>query len=253
MHLVYPAPDGLLFYNELVVEQSVNGSYFMACGWNTGYFGIQQLDGPEDKVVLFSVWDPTKGDNPSAVKPEERVEVLYADDAVRVKRFGGEGTGGQCLWRHHWEIGQTNRFMVEASVEQGKTSYTAWFRGGHETVWKKLATFRTRTGGLPLRGYYSFIEDFRRDGKSAQQVRRARFGNGWVKSASGDWLALTRARFTASSSEWESPENIDAGAQENWFSLATGGEALRTRELKSFIDLPGKSAGPPAWPAPLLH
>lgn len=249
VHLVYPASDGLLFYNELVVEQSVNGSYFMACGWNTGYFGIQQLDGPEDKVVLFSVWDPTKGDNPSAVKPEERVEVLYADDAVRIKRFGGEGTGGQCMWRHRWELGQTNRFMVEATVEDGKTAYTAWFRGAQEIAWKKLATFRTRTGGLPLRGYYSFTEDFRRDGRSAQQIRRARFGDGWIKSTTGDWIPLTRARFTASNSEWESPENIDAGVQANWFFLATGGDTRRTRELKSFIDLPGKSNGPPLWPA----
>src|SRR5262249_23260202 len=68
VHLVYPAPPGLFFYNEVLVEQSVNGYYFMACGWDTGYFGIQQLDGPGDKVVLFSVWDPTAGDDPNAVK-----------------------------------------------------------------------------------------------------------------------------------------------------------------------------------------
>src|SRR5689334_13684713 len=65
VHLSYPAPEGQFLYNEMVVEKSVNGSYFMACGWNTGYFGIQQLDGPDDKVVLFSVWDPTKGDDPN--------------------------------------------------------------------------------------------------------------------------------------------------------------------------------------------
>jgi Domain of unknown function (DUF5077) len=41
VHLGYRAPEGSFFYNEMVVEQSVNGSYFMACGWNTGYFGIQ--------------------------------------------------------------------------------------------------------------------------------------------------------------------------------------------------------------------
>jgi len=46
VHLRYPAPESSLFYNEVVVEESVNGSYFMACGWNTGYFGIQQLGGP---------------------------------------------------------------------------------------------------------------------------------------------------------------------------------------------------------------
>jgi hypothetical protein len=235
VHLGYPAPEGLLFYNEVVVEESVNGSYFMACGWNTGYFGIQQLGGAEDKVVLFSVWDPTKGDDPNAVKTEDRVEVLFQADDVRIKRFGGEGTGGQCMWKHNWPIGQTNRFLIAAKVEEQKTAYTAWFGSGNE-AWKKLATFRVRTGGKPLSGYYSFIEDFRRDGKSAQELRRARFGNGWVRQTAGKWTPLTRARFTASNAEWESKENIDAGLEGAWFYLATGGKIKSSRELKTVIE-----------------
>src|SRR5437899_1928950 len=98
VHLSYPAPEGLLFYNELIVEKSVNGSYFMACGWNSGYFGIQQLGAADDKIVLFSVWDPTKGDDPNAVKKEDQVEVLFEGEGVRIKRFGGEATGAQCMW-----------------------------------------------------------------------------------------------------------------------------------------------------------
>src|SRR5436190_5771536 len=123
VHLHFPAPQGVLFYNEVVVGKSVNGSYFMACGWNTGYFGIQQLGTAEDKVVLFSVWDPAKGDDPNAVKIEDRVEVLYQGEGVRIKRFGGEGTGGQCMWKHNWQIGETNQFIIQASVDEGKTSY----------------------------------------------------------------------------------------------------------------------------------
>lgn len=239
VHLGYPAAEGEAFYTEAVVEQSVNGSYFMLCGWNTGYFGIQQLSSPADKVVLFSVWDPTRGDDPGAVKTEDRVEVLYEGEGVRIRRFGGEGTGGQCTWRHAWGAGQTNRCCVEARVEGNKTAYTAWFFRNDTQEWKKLAAFRTRTGGLPLRGYYSFIEDFRRDYKSAQETRRARFGNGWVKAAQGDWLPLRRARFTASGAEWESKENIDAGHTNGWFWLATGGDLKMSRELRSYVDLPG--------------
>ncbi|HEV2394036.1 MAG TPA: DUF3472 domain-containing protein [Verrucomicrobiae bacterium] len=236
VHLVYPAPGGALFYNEVVVEKSVNGSYFMACGWNTGYFGIQQLGGTHDKLVLFSVWDPTKGDNPNGVKAEDRVEVLYQGEGVQIKRFGGEGTGAQCLWRYDWRLDETNHFLVGARIEGEKTTYAAWFRASDG--WKKLACFRTRTGGLPLSGYYSFIEDFRRDGKSAGQVRKARFGNGWIKTPQGQWVRLAKARFTASGAEWESKENIDAGSEDGFFFLATGGEVKRTRELRSFIDLP---------------
>jgi uncharacterized protein DUF3472 len=246
VHLSYPAPDAFLFYNEVMVENSVNGSYFMACGWNTGYFGIQQLSGPNDKVVLFSVWDPTKGDDPNAVKQGERVEVLYQADDVRIKRFGGEGTGGQCLWKFDWQVGDTNRFVVEARVEGQKTAYTAWFRAAGS--WKKLATFRTRTSGQTLRGYYSFIEDFRRDGKSVQEVRRARFGNGWVKTVQGGWVGLGKARFTASGAEWESKENIDAGIEGGCFYLATGGSIKMSRQLQSLIDLPNSAVVHPTLP-----
>ena len=248
VHLSYfDGPPGEVYYNEVVVEESVNGSYFMACGWNTGYFGIQQLGSADDKVVLFSVWDATKGDDPNAVKSEDRVEVLYSGEGVRIKRFGGEGTGGQCMWRHGWEVGRTNQFIVQELVEGQKTAYTAWYRGGGESSWKKLATFRTRTGGAALRGYYSFVEDFRRDGKSVQDVRRARFGNGWVKATDGHWVALTKARFTASNATWESPENIDAGTAGDVFYLTTGGETKRTRELRSVMELPDAKRTVPAW------
>jgi hypothetical protein len=248
VHLSYPAPDGLAFYNGMVVEQSVNGSYFMACGWNTGYFGIQQLGSETNKVVIFSVWDPTKGDDPKAVKTEDRVEVLYEGEGVRIKRFGGEGTGGQCMAPFAWKIGETNRFVLAAEVQENKTAYTAWVFRADRNDWWKLATFRTRTGGLPLRGFHSFVEDFRRDTRSVQDVRRSSFSNGWVKPVTGDWTPLNRARFTASSADWESKDNIAAGKVDGWFFLATGGEVRSDTPLNSTLELPARPAQPPVLP-----
>ena len=43
VHLRYPAPDAAFFYNELTPLQSAPGTYFMACGFSDGYFGIQEL------------------------------------------------------------------------------------------------------------------------------------------------------------------------------------------------------------------
>ena len=238
VHLGYPAPKAVLFYNEMVVGESVNGSYFMAAGWNTGYFGVQQLGSPTNKVVLFSVWDPTKGDNANAVKLEDRVELLHEGEGVRIRRFGGEGTGGQCMAPFAWKIGETNRFLVRGEVQDQKTAYTAWVWRNDKKDWLKLATFRTRTGGLPLSGLYSFVEDFRRDTKSATERRRARFGNGWVQNVAGEWIALSKAQFTASSAEWEAKETIDAGRADDWFFLATGGETKTTTALRSTLALP---------------
>jgi len=250
VHLKYAATDGEIFYNEVTVEQSTSGSYFMACGWNTGYFGMQQLGSPTNKVVIFSVWDPTQGDDAARVKLEQRVEVLHEGAGVTVSRFGGEGTGGKCMWPYLWETNETCRFLVRASVEGEKTSYEGWFFDNRARAWQHLVTFRTRTGGKSLHGYYSFIEDFRRDGRSVSEVRRARFGNGWVRSTKGEWISLRRATFTASSAEWEAKENIDAGTDAERFYLATGGSTGRPHELGKMIALPdGQSAQPPELPS----
>ncbi|HUS37551.1 MAG TPA: hypothetical protein VM680_19540 [Verrucomicrobiae bacterium] len=56
-----------------------------------------------------------------------------------------------------------------------------------------------------------------------------------------------RARFTASSAEWESKENIDAGLSDNWFYLATGGPIKKTRDLRAIIELPTPPQARPTW------
>jgi hypothetical protein len=245
VHLHYPAPAADAFYNELTVEQSVPGSYFMACGFRHGYFGIQELSRGR-KVVLFSVWDPTKGDEAAKVPLEQRVEVLHQDPDVEVKRFGGEGTGGQCFFRYDWKTGQACRFLVRAKVDGEKTAYAAYFYVPEAKAWKHLVTFRTRTGGDRLAGLYSFVEDFRRDTKSAGETRRARFSNGWV-FADG-WKPLLTARFTASSSEWEAKDTIDAGVANGSFYLQTGGATKTTTPLNGKIERPAGAEKPPEVP-----
>jgi hypothetical protein len=250
VHLGFVGAEGDVFYNECVVEKSTDGSYFMVCGWDTGYFGIQQLRG-DKKIALFSVWDPTKGDDPSAVKTEDRVEVLFEGAGAKIKRFGGEGTGGQCMIDFDWKIGETNRFVVRAVTETNevrKTSYTAYIQKSGSSEWRKLATFRVRTKSEGMRGFYSFVEDFRRDTKSVMDLRRARFGNAWVRTKNDEWKPILKARFTASNAEWESKENIDAGVVNGWFYLATGGEIHASHELRSVMELPPVRTGKPSLP-----
>jgi hypothetical protein len=233
VHLWYPAPDATLFYNEMVVEKSTGGSYFMACGWDKGYFGIQEL-ADHRKVILFSVWDAGDAEK-SKIGSEERVECVYQAPDVRVRRFGGEGTGGQCMGDFKWMLGEMNRFLVKAVVEGNKTIYSGYVWAAEKKEWKRLVTFRVRADGAPLRGLYSFVEDFRRDTESAKEVRKARYGNGWVKSIDGDWLPLNQAKFTASNSSFEAKDTINAGFDGAWFYLVTGGETRMKVKLKEMI------------------
>lgn len=223
VHLQYPAPVGDLFYSELTVERSTPGSYFMACGFQHGYFGIQEL-GDGKKVVIFSVWDADDKEAKASGKKTEAVVLQHAPD-VRIRRFGGEGTGAQCMMDFDWKIGQTCRFAIAAKRSGETTAYAAFLYMEGAKSWKRLATFSTYTAeDANLRGYYSFIEDFRQDQKSALEIRRARFGNGWIRTMDGKWIQLGKARFTASNSEWEAKETIDAGTAEKNFYLQTGGQ-----------------------------
>jgi hypothetical protein len=249
VHLGYPAPEGTAFYNEATVETSAEGTYFMACGWSKGYFGIQELGGGK-KVVLFSVWDPAAGEDPKKVPEERRVKLLHKGEGVRVGRFGNEGTGGQAFLDHDWKPGETNRFLVTAKADgPDRTAYGGHFYLPGQKAWRHLVTFSTPTRGEQLKGLYSFVEDFRRNKVSATQARRATFSNGWVRPTGGDWEPLVKARFTGDSNP---ATNIDAGPAGRGFFLATGGATEnRTAKLREVMTRAAGDAKPPAdLPAP---
>ena len=115
--------ESAAFYNELAIEESTRGSYFMACGFSRGYFGIQEL-GNGKKIALFSIWEPGKQNNPNSTPEERRVREIASGKGVRVKRFGGEGTGGQSFYDYDWKIGESVRFVVFAKPDgPNRTQY----------------------------------------------------------------------------------------------------------------------------------
>ncbi len=218
VHLWYKAPESVAFYNEVMVERSAPGTYFCVCGWDKGYFGIQEL-GNGEKVVIFSVWDSNQNDK-SKVEEEKRVKLLYKDEKVRIGRFGGEGTGGQSFLDYDWKIGEKYRLMVTAKPDGERTEYGGYFYVPEEKAWKHLVSFSTISSAKKLKGHYSFIEDFRRDGVSATRARSASYGNSWMKIGDA-WQLATNARFTG---DRNPAMNVDAETRDERFWLATGGE-----------------------------
>lgn len=241
VHLGYPAPAGVAFFNEITIDQSAVGTYFMVCGWDKGYFGLQELANGK-KVLLFSVWDSQQND-PRAVPEDRRTKLIYKDEKVRIGRFGGEGTGGQSFFDYDWQPGETYRLLVTAQVDDQRTEYSGFFFVPERQEWKRLVTFSTVTGGKNLSGYYSFIEDFKRDRVSATKARRAHFANGWVTNTKGESVALAKARFTGDSNP---ATNINAGVDGERFFLATGGETKNEgAKLREVLTLPASETRKP--------
>jgi hypothetical protein len=116
-----------------------------------------------------------------------------------------------------------------------RTEYSGYFFVPEDKKWKHLVTFSTITGGKNLKGYYSFVEDFKRDKISTTKAREAHFGNGWVKTTAGKWEPLEKARFTGDANP---VTNINSGIDGDRFFLITGGDTQNTgTKLKETMTL----------------
>jgi hypothetical protein len=199
VHLPYEVPAGMkieYFYNEVMVPegQDAIGSYFMANGFGEGYFGMQ-VNGPQDRRVLFSVWSPFHTDNPKEIPEEERVQVLARGQDVRIGEFGNEGSGGQSFYTFPWKAGTIYRFLNRAHPDgKSHTIYSAWFYAPEAGKWQLIATFRRPKTDKHLTGIHSFLENF--NDRNGYLSRLAYYGNQWVRDTEGEWHELTKSRFS---------------------------------------------------------
>ncbi len=236
VHLFYQAPSGNIFFNALRIKQSQPGSYFQVCGFSQGYFGLQEL-ASKKHIIIFSTWDSN----------HQPVRVTSCAPDVHVSRFGGEGTGAHILISYAWHTGITYHFAVVSRRIGRRTAYAAWFYQPGKQNWKHLVTLATVAGKSAgqIHGYYAFIEDFRRNTRSARQVRRALYGPGWIRKTNGQWMALTRAVFSTSNAPWEAKKTVDAGIIKEQFYLQTGGQTHMHSAPGTLLKLARYSRKPP--------
>lgn len=247
-HLWYvpPKPNAPYhaFYNEMTVEKSYHGSYFMACGFNCGYFGIQEIG--KRKLVLFSLWDSGGGKNQQQdVEEERRVKVLYSNPQGKTSRFGGEGSGAKTMLDYPWKTGCTYRFLVTHRLESDGAVYTGWFRGPEDRQWTRMATCKTPTKFKSMKGFYCFVEDFIRNGETGQHVRKVYYPNPWLMTRDGDWLQVKTVNNTIANDYFQ---NAHGGKEKDRFYLQSGADTRHydknnrqftvTAEKPKPVDLP---------------
>ena len=197
VHLGYPTAKGdeaVAFYNEVTVRTDPLWSYYMACGFHRGYFGIQ-VNSPSERRIIFSVWDSgNEAIDRKKVVAEDLVQLVRKGDQVVTNDFGNEGTGGHSHLVYPWVVGTTYRFLVTAKPNGTRTTYTGWFYFPEQKKWGLIASFTAPKDGSYLRGLYSFNENFA--GQNGDVRRLAEFGQQWIRTKSDVWAELTTARFT---------------------------------------------------------
>lgn len=229
VHLRYPLPDSIkahAFYNEVTVpvgDDPVH-TYYMACGFKRGYFGMQ-VNSEKERRVIFSIWDSSnEAVDRNKVADSNRVRLLAKGDGVVAGGFGNEGTGGHSHWVYNWKAGQTYQFVVTTLTDSASqtTIYTGYFYLPEEKKWKLIASFRSPHDGNMLTNLYSFSENFW--GTNGQLKRKALFGNQWVQKNNGQWKELTSSTFSYDATG-KAGDRIDyaAGVEQGQFFLSNGG------------------------------
>ena len=226
VHLGYALPkeDVEWFYNEVTVpeEGDIPSSYYMACGFGQGYFGMQN-NSPHKRRVLFSVWSPFETDNPAEIPDSLRVQLVKKGENVKINDFGNEGSGGQSYMHYDWKAGERCRFLMGVHPDDdNSTVYTAYFYDNHQNKWVLVASWRRPKTTTWYTNAHSFLENF--NPVMGYINRKACYGNQWARTVDGKWVPVTKARFTCDATGHHK-QRLDyrGGVEGDSFFLTMGG------------------------------
>ncbi|MEN8679669.1 MAG: DUF3472 domain-containing protein [Akkermansiaceae bacterium] len=198
VHLSYPIESGeevSAFYCEMTGIEDPLWTYYMACGWHRGYFGMQ-VNSPTERRIIFSVWDSGgEAVDRDKVGQEDRVTLVAKGAKVNSGSFGNEGTGGHSHLKYLWKTGEKQRFLVTAEpVDATHTIFAGYYFHPDKKDWMLISSWKAPKEGKRLRGLYSFSENFA--GKNGNLLRKASYGNQWIRTATGKWKEITTAKFS---------------------------------------------------------
>jgi hypothetical protein len=227
VHLNYQQPENVnaeWYYNEVTVPkgEDILGSYFMACGFGEGYFGMQ-VNSLTERHILFSVWSPFNTDDPKSIPESHKIKMLKKGEGVHTGEFGNEGAGGQSYLNYLWKAGNTYKFLLHGVPgKDSVTTYTAYFFAPETNKWQLIASFTRPQTKTYLKRFHSFLENF--SPVQGDLSRKVLFDNQWICDDKGTWIELKSARFTTDNTGAKGYRmDYQGGVDKGAFYLKNGG------------------------------
>ncbi|MFM1941998.1 MAG: hypothetical protein RI897_980 [Verrucomicrobiota bacterium] len=225
VHLMYPVPEDTeiaAFYCEATAVEDPTTTFYMACGWHRGYFGMQ-VNSPSERRIIFSVWDSgSEAVDRDKVATENRVRLLAKGDGVYSGDFGNEGTGGHSHLKYPWKTGDTQKFLVTAQpTNQTFTAFSGYYFHPDSHQWMLISSWLAPKEGGYLKRPHSFSENFW--GSNGHLPRKALYGNQWILTDQGRWIELTTAKFSHDQTGREDRLDRYMGIEQGQFFLQHGG------------------------------
>ncbi len=247
VHLFYPTPKDAqvaMFYNEVTAVEDPVATYYMACGFTRGYFGMQ-VNSLKERRIIFSIWDAGTGQNAkdrSSVSADNQTKLIAKGPGVEAGVFGNEGTGGHSHLVYPWKTGEAQKFVVTAKPDGEHTTYSGFWFHPEKKAWMLIASFRAPKDGQYLRGLYSFSENFA--GQNGHLQRKALYGPQWIATADGKWTELTQATFSHDGTGKANRLDRFMGVEEGNFFLSQGGFVEGYTEMRQPFDRPATGTPP---------
>ena len=255
VHLAYPVDKQQqidCFAVEVTAIEDPVGTFYMACGFHRGYFGMQ-VNSPTERRIIFSVWDAGSGSNADTrdtVSRDNHVTLLAKGAGVHTEVFGNEGTGGHSHLKFAWKTGEKQRFVVTAEPTPGRqTIYSGYYFHPERQEWILISSMRAPKDGGYLRGLYSFSEDF--NGSNGNLRRKALFGNQQVRTVAGQWRELTVSTFSHDATGRGDRRDRFMGLEQGMFFLSSGGFIDGYTEYGERFERPALQAPPAITPGDL--
>ena len=252
VHLKYLTPEGAeiaVFYSEVTAVEDPVATYYMACGFSRGYFGMQ-VNSATERRLIFSVWDAGSGQSAkdrSNVAADDQTQLLAKGEGVEAHVFGNEGTGGHSHFSYSWKTGEAQKFFVTAKADGSHTIYSGYWYHPEQKAWMLMASFRAPKDGKLLRGLYSFSENF--GGSNGQLRRKALFGSQWIADVAGRWTELTQAKFSHDATGKTDRLDRFMGVERGQFFLSHGGFIAGTTPYGEAFTRPATGKPPVIqWP-----
>jgi hypothetical protein len=225
VHLMYPVDKDTkvaAFYCEMTGLEDPVATYYMACGWHRGYFGMQ-VNSRTERRIIFSVWDSGgEAVDRGKVADENRVQLIAKGEGVVANDFGNEGTGGHSHLVYAWKTGEKQRFLVTAKpTDATHTIYAGYYFHPDKKQWVLISSWKAPKEGGYLRRLYSFSENF--GGSNGHLLRKALYGNQWIRTAEGQWVELTTAGFSCDATGKADRLDRFMGVENGQFFLSHGG------------------------------
>jgi hypothetical protein len=217
-HLNYKIPENIkdvqYYYSEINVPKGndVIGTFYMANGFQYGYFGIQ-VNSKLERRILFSVWSPFKTDNPEKIPKDFRIQLLKKGKNVTSGKFGDEGSGGQSYKVYNWKPDVNYKFLLKAEPFKNKTTnFTAYFLDPKDNKWTLIACFKRPKTQEYLKRFHGFLENFIPTQGSIE--RKAFYTNQWVYNKEG-WHEISSFKFSADNTARKKNRLDYSGGEDN--------------------------------------